>query len=118
MTLTTSSLALLAQDNGPSQWFDVLARYSDPVSIWTQSNVADWQCGSVHNLLELAAFNRVSAHCAVFRPSNEEAILGPNQHRPHLRLDKHTPAMTVVLSSWQLSIVTGSSSEPVVKTRQ
>jgi hypothetical protein len=80
---------------------NVLARYRNPVPIWTQGDIANWQRRPDQYLFEFAIFKRESAHCAVFGSGNEEAILHfQSAFRPELDLLLvHTPATTAVLFS-------------------
>jgi hypothetical protein len=77
--LTTSSLEPLALA-GQGVLGDLLARYSDPVSVWTQSHVSNWQRGPFEDLLKLVAIECVFAHCAILGPGNEEAVLRLHQY--------------------------------------
>lgn len=54
---------------------NVLARDSNPLSVWAQSYIPYRQSGSVQYFLELVAVECVLAHCAILGSSDEEAVL-------------------------------------------
>lgn len=54
---------------------NVLARDSNPLSVWTQCHISYGQSGSFQYFLEPITVECVLAHCTILGSRDEEAIL-------------------------------------------
>lgn len=120
MTCTTSSLHCVSRS--PRRVFQsLLARNRSPVSVRTQCDISNGQCTSPKYITAIVITQGVFVNCSIFGASDEETVLfHVSVHWKWLCciLRSPTPAAIDRLFSWQSSILEGSSSEPVVKTRQ
>lgn len=98
-------------------FLDILAGHCYPISVWRKGDISNGECASRDDFFEGIRFQRVFAYSAIFAAGYEEIVLLKVSLREEQVVDNRTAAATAVFESWQLSIVVGSASDPVWKTR-
>ena len=93
-----------------------LAGNCNPLTVWRERNIPNWQCTSGEHLLVCESVERIHAYGTILGSGKEEVILLWHKlpmHACHTLRWRLTVAAIAVLFSWQSSKFVGSPSEPV-----